>query len=110
MKENATVATAPEEALEIGLDGVPVDELGEWLQMMLVIREFEESLEALTANGKIPGSVHQASGQEAVAVGATFALGALALGRLDRKASLPFAPFIAVGATIGIAVPVRFPL
>ena len=36
---------------------------------MLVIREFEESLEALTASGKIPGSVHQASGQEAVAVG-----------------------------------------
>ncbi len=41
---------------------------------MLVIREFEESLEALTASGKIPGSVHQASGQEAVAVGVMGAL------------------------------------
>ena len=41
---------------------------------MLVIREFEESLEALTATGKIPGSVHQASGQEAVAVGVMRAL------------------------------------
>jgi pyruvate dehydrogenase E1 component alpha subunit len=74
MDENATVATAPPEPLEIGLEGVPVDDLGEWLQTMLVIREFEESLEALTASGKIPGSVHQASGQEAVAVGVIRAL------------------------------------
>jgi TPP-dependent pyruvate/acetoin dehydrogenase alpha subunit len=54
---------------------VPVDDLGEWLQTMLVIREFEDSLEPLTLSGKIPGSVHQATGQEAVAVGAMRALG-----------------------------------
>jgi len=60
---------------EIELRGVPVDELEEWLEAMLVIREFEESLEPLTMSGnQIPGSVHQASGQEAVAVGAIRAL------------------------------------
>ena len=36
---------------------------------MLVIREFEDSLEPLTMSGKIPGGVHQSTGQEAVAVG-----------------------------------------
>jgi len=41
--------------------------------------------------------------------GAIFAIIALALGRLDRKATLPFAPFIALGAMIGFAVPVRWP-
>ena len=37
--------------------------------MLFVIREFEDSLEPLTMSGnQIPGSVHQASGQEAVGV------------------------------------------
>ena len=44
MEDNGTVATAPQEPLVIALDGVPLDDLGEWLQTMLVIREFEESL------------------------------------------------------------------
>jgi TPP-dependent pyruvate/acetoin dehydrogenase alpha subunit len=74
MSENATVAAVPETPLELRLDGVPGQELVEWLSTMLVIREFEESLEGLTASGKIPGSVHQASGQEAVAVGVMRAL------------------------------------
>src|ERR1700733_8696964 len=74
MDDNGSVATAPQDVLEIDIAGVDSDTLSEWLEMMLVIREFEESLEALAANGKIPGSVHQASGQEAVAVGAIRAL------------------------------------
>jgi len=41
--------------------------------------------------------------------GAVFALVGLSLGRLDRKATLPFAPFIAIGAAFGLAVPVRLP-
>jgi TPP-dependent pyruvate/acetoin dehydrogenase alpha subunit len=70
-----TTATGPAEPIEIQLDGVPVDELEEWLTTMLVIREFEDSLEPLTMSGnQIPGSVHQASGQEAVGVGAIRAL------------------------------------
>jgi TPP-dependent pyruvate/acetoin dehydrogenase alpha subunit len=74
MDEPGTMTAQPDAALEVRLDGVPPDELVEWLETMLVIREFEESLEALAASGKIPGSVHQASGQEAVAVGAMRAL------------------------------------
>ncbi len=71
---NETSTAGADELVEIDLDGVPADELEEWLETMLVIREFEESLEPLTMSGKIPGSVHQASGQEAVAVGAVCAL------------------------------------
>jgi prepilin signal peptidase PulO-like enzyme (type II secretory pathway) len=41
--------------------------------------------------------------------GAIFAVGALALKRLDRKAALPFAPFIALGGAIGVALPLRLP-
>jgi TPP-dependent pyruvate/acetoin dehydrogenase alpha subunit len=74
MDDNGTVATAPQDVMEIDIAGVDASTLSDWLQMMLVIREFEESLESLTANGKIPGSVHQASGQEAVAVGVMAAL------------------------------------
>jgi TPP-dependent pyruvate/acetoin dehydrogenase alpha subunit len=75
MDDNGSVATAPPgDSLELRLEGVPGEQLGEWLETMLLIREFEESLEALTASGKIPGSVHQASGQEAVAVGVVRAL------------------------------------
>ena len=74
MSVNESVAAAPETPLELRLEGVPGDELPEWLATMLLIREFEESLEELTASGKIPGSVHQASGQEAVAVGSMRAL------------------------------------
>jgi prepilin signal peptidase PulO-like enzyme (type II secretory pathway) len=39
--------------------------------------------------------------------GAVFAVVALALKRMDRKTVLPFAPFIAVGAAIGLALPLR---
>jgi prepilin signal peptidase PulO-like enzyme (type II secretory pathway) len=42
-------------------------------------------------------------------VGALFALGALASKRMDRKTVLPFAPFIALGAAIGLAFPLRLP-
>ncbi len=60
--------------LEIDLDGLPRDDLAGWLDQMVLIREFEESLEALVMTGKIPGGAHQASGQEAVAVGVMRAL------------------------------------
>ena len=67
--------TIDEPLIEIHLDGLPFDDLDEWLGTMLVIREFEDSLEPLTMSGsQIPGRCHQASGQEAVAVGAMRAL------------------------------------
>lgn len=55
-------------------DGLPRDQLLEWLHAMVLIRHFEEALDGLSLSGKIPGGVHAAVGQEAVAVGAMRAL------------------------------------
>src|SRR5271168_4690937 len=96
MDDNGTVAIAPPDVLEIELAVVPADTLVEWLQTMLLIREFEESLESLAANGKIPGSVHQASGQEAVAVGV---IGALAPGDVVASPHRPHHHALAKGMT-----------
>ena len=41
---------------------------------MLLIREFESTLDALSMSGKIPGGLHLSIGQEAVAVGIAAAL------------------------------------
>ena len=46
------------------------------LREMLVIREFEETADKLTLRGKVPGGMHNSSGQEAVAVGVMSALAA----------------------------------
>ena len=73
--DETPATTVDEKLIEIQLDGLPLDELDEWLGTMLVIREFEDSLEPLTMSGtQIPGGAHQASGQEAVAVGTMRAL------------------------------------
>jgi TPP-dependent pyruvate/acetoin dehydrogenase alpha subunit len=62
------------ELTAIDLAGLPADELVEWLRTMILIRHFEEALDALSLAGKIPGGVHAAVGQEAVAVGTIRAL------------------------------------
>jgi len=49
-------------------------ELGRFLQQMLLIRHFEQQVEERYRDGEIPGFVHVAIGQEAVAVGACAAL------------------------------------
>ena len=95
-------AVQPDEVVEIQLDGVPVDDLEEWLETMLVIREFEESLEPLTMSGnQIPGSVHQASGQEAVAVGV---MRALASGDIVASPHRPHHHALAKGMTPRVAM------
>jgi TPP-dependent pyruvate/acetoin dehydrogenase alpha subunit len=50
------------------------DELREWHATMVLIREFERVCEKRAAVGKIPGGMHSAAGQEAVAVGSIRAL------------------------------------
>jgi TPP-dependent pyruvate/acetoin dehydrogenase alpha subunit len=50
-------------------------QLVEWLGTMILVREFEEQAERASLRGKVPGGVHPAIGQEAVAVGAMRALG-----------------------------------
>lgn len=52
------------------VDGVDVADLHEWLLQMLIIRAFEERADGLALRGRIPGGMHPAIGQEAVAVGA----------------------------------------
>jgi pyruvate dehydrogenase E1 component alpha subunit len=54
--------------------GVDQMTLIDWLSRMMMIRDFEETGERLTARGKIPGGMHPAIGQEAVAVGVAAAL------------------------------------
>jgi pyruvate dehydrogenase E1 component alpha subunit len=44
------------------------------LRQMLLIRNFEETADKLTLRGKVPGGMHNSSGQEAVAVGVMSAL------------------------------------
>ena len=44
------------------------------LRQMMVIRDFEESADKLCLRGKVPGGMHNSSGQEAVAVGVLSAL------------------------------------
>ena len=45
-----------------------------WLQTMVRIRTFEERVQELYAQGRIPGTVHLSIGQEAVAVGGVAAM------------------------------------
>lgn len=56
------------------LPDVPADELVQWLADMMLIRTFEQTADGLALRGKIPGGMHPAIGQEAVAVGAARAL------------------------------------
>lgn len=44
------------------------------LRDMMVIRNFEETADKLTLRGKVPGGMHNSSGQEAVAVGVLSAI------------------------------------
>jgi pyruvate dehydrogenase E1 component alpha subunit len=71
-----TAAAGPpaNEYLPIDLGGLDVGRLTSWLAEMLLIREFESSLDALSMSGKIPGGLHLSIGQEAVAVGIAAAL------------------------------------
>jgi pyruvate dehydrogenase E1 component alpha subunit len=53
---------------------LPADLRHEMLKRMLLIRAFEERAESLYALGKVHGTMHLSIGQEATAVGASFAL------------------------------------
>lgn len=50
------------------------DQALEFLYKMTLIREFETVAEGITLRGKVPGGMHNSSGQEAVAVGVMAAL------------------------------------
>jgi TPP-dependent pyruvate/acetoin dehydrogenase alpha subunit len=60
--------------LPIDIGGIDLAGPTQWLRTMLLIREFETTLDALSMGGKIPGGLHLSIGQEAVAVGIAAAL------------------------------------
>jgi pyruvate dehydrogenase E1 component alpha subunit len=62
------------EAQGIDITGLDAGVLLEWLGTMVLIREFEDNSDRLALAGKIPGGMHSAAGQEAVAVGSIRAL------------------------------------
>lgn len=68
------VQAAAVEDIELDLTGLPQGELVEWLETMMLIRRFEQRAERLGSRGAIPGGIHSAEGQEAVAVGTMRAL------------------------------------
>ncbi|MCC7358146.1 MAG: thiamine pyrophosphate-dependent dehydrogenase E1 component subunit alpha [Anaerolineales bacterium] len=67
-------AAAQPEAADRLLAALPADMRHEMLDRMLLIRAFEERAEALYALGQVHGTMHLSIGQEAAAVGASFAL------------------------------------
>jgi len=53
----------------------PAQVLRDWLEQMLVIRQFEAESVRLSLSNQIPGGIHSSAGQEGVAVGVARALG-----------------------------------
>ena len=75
---SADSETGPPDALRapdaLDLDGLERHDLTEWLETMMLIREFETACDPLALAGKVIGGIHSSAGQEAVAVGAMRAL------------------------------------
>jgi TPP-dependent pyruvate/acetoin dehydrogenase alpha subunit len=69
-----TMTPATTGYLSIDISGSDPSQLRDWLREMLLIRDFESRLDALSMSGKIPGGLHLSIGQEAVAVGIGTAL------------------------------------
>lgn len=68
------MTTQTHRATPAPIDSVSTEQLLEWLYQMMLIRRFEEAGEDLSLRGRIPGGIHPAIGQEAVAVGVIRAL------------------------------------
>jgi TPP-dependent pyruvate/acetoin dehydrogenase alpha subunit len=60
---------------QAGVQPPPAGALRDWLEQMLVIRQFEAESVRLSLAGHIPGGIHSSAGQEGVAVGTAQALG-----------------------------------
>lgn len=69
MTDVATAGMPARQYLPIDVGGLDVGWLTSLLRKMLLIREFESTLDGLSMSGKIPGGLHLSIGQEAVAVG-----------------------------------------
>lgn len=70
-----SVDQAPAGGLEpISLGDVSAEAGREWLEAMVLIRQFESACDALVKSAQIVGAIHSSIGQEAIAVGAARAL------------------------------------
>jgi TPP-dependent pyruvate/acetoin dehydrogenase alpha subunit len=69
----ATEVERPETAVESGRS-LPDDELVELLHMLKLCRYFDERMEALYRQGRLPGAIYSGRGQEGTHVGAAWAL------------------------------------
>ncbi len=71
-----STAQPPEQAVDepIDLTGVSADEALMLYERLSLVRQFEDRVTSLFLQGKIPGTIHLALGQEACAVGACAAL------------------------------------
>jgi TPP-dependent pyruvate/acetoin dehydrogenase alpha subunit len=69
MTQAETAGPPAREYLPIDLGDIDLAGPSRWLRTMLLIREFEATLDPLSMSGKIPGGLHLSIGQEAVAVG-----------------------------------------
>jgi pyruvate dehydrogenase E1 component alpha subunit len=72
MSKASSEPVPPDPYVDVG--GFDRDQALAMLSRMLVIREFETVAGELSQRGAIPGGLHLATGQEAVAVGVAFAL------------------------------------
>jgi pyruvate dehydrogenase E1 component alpha subunit len=72
---HGAAAEGSAEILDISLEGVPIDQLAEWLHAMELIREFERVSSQRSLDGRIPGGMHSSAGQEAISIGVIRALG-----------------------------------
>jgi TPP-dependent pyruvate/acetoin dehydrogenase alpha subunit len=63
-----------EEGGVAGLGGLPNDQLREILYKLKLCRHFDERMEALYRQGRLPGAIYSGRGQEGTHVGAAYAL------------------------------------
>ena len=68
------MATKAEPAVDEGARPLPDDRLKEILHLLKLARHFDERMEALYRQGRLPGAFYSGRGQEGTHVGVTFAL------------------------------------
>jgi TPP-dependent pyruvate/acetoin dehydrogenase alpha subunit len=73
--EQAGMPAGVQAGEQAGVQPPPSGVLRDWLEQMLVIRQFEAESVRLSLAGHIPGGIHSSAGQEGVAVGTAQALG-----------------------------------
>src|SRR3954468_2410187 len=72
----ATHVPTPTGRAAIEASGLEEDQLTELLHMLVLCRYFDERMETLYRQGRLPGAIYSGRGQEGTHVGSAYALGA----------------------------------